>query len=65
MLLVDMSASGLFGSTDNLKRDAASEIASILAFNAIRNNDTVGAVLFTDKVEKYIPPKKAQPTSGG
>ncbi len=58
MLLVDMSASGLFGSTDNLKRDAATEIASVLAFNAIRNNDTVGAVLFTDKVEKYIPPKK-------
>ena len=58
MLLVDMSASGLFGTTDSLKREVFTEIASVLAFNAIRNNDKVGAVLFTRQVEKYIPPKK-------
>ena len=58
MLLVDMSASGQFGTTENLKMETAAEIASILAFNAIRNNDKVGAILFTDRVEKYIPPKK-------
>ncbi len=58
MLLVDMSASGCFGTTKNLKKEAAAEIAAILAFNAIRNNDKVGAILFTDRVEKYIPPQK-------
>ncbi|QTA88560.1 DUF58 domain-containing protein [Desulfonema magnum] len=58
MLLVDMSASGYFGTTENLKMETAAEIASILAFNAIRNNDKVGAILFTDRVEKYIPPQK-------
>lgn len=58
MLLVDMSASGKFGTTGRMKRETAAEIASILAFNAIRNNDKVGVILFTDRVEKYIPPKK-------
>jgi len=58
MLLLDMSASGQFGTGVNRKTDIAAEIASILAFNAIRNNDKVGAILFTDRVEKYIPPKK-------
>jgi len=58
MLLVDMSGSEGFGTTGNLKKDIAAEMASILAFNAIRNNDKVGAILFTDRVEKYIPPKK-------
>lgn len=58
MLLVDMSASEYFGTEENLKNETAAEIASILAFNAIRNNDKVGAILFTDRVEKYIPPKK-------
>ncbi|MDM8526028.1 DUF58 domain-containing protein [Desulfococcaceae bacterium HSG8] len=58
MLLVDMSASGCFGTTENLKMETAAELASILAFNAIRNNDKVGAILFTDRVEKYIPPQK-------
>lgn len=58
MLLVDMSASGRFGTGENSKQETAAEIASILAFNAIRNNDKVGAILFTDHVEKYIPPKK-------
>jgi uncharacterized protein (DUF58 family) len=57
-LLVDMSASGAFGTGDALKREAAAETAAILAFNAIRNNDKVGAILFTDGVERYIPPKK-------
>ena len=57
-LLVDMSASGAFGTGDMLKREAAAETAAILAFNAIRNNDKVGAILFTDKIEHYIPPKK-------
>ncbi len=57
-LLIDMSASGNFGTTESLKRETAAETAAILAFNAIRNNDNVGAILFTDTVEKYIPPKK-------
>ncbi len=58
MLLVDISASGRFGTAGNLKRETAAEIASILAFNAIRNNDKVGVILFSDRVERYIPPKK-------
>jgi uncharacterized protein (DUF58 family) len=58
MLLVDMSASGGFGTVENIKQDTAAEIAAVLAFNAIRNNDKVGAILFTDRVEKYIPPMK-------
>ncbi|MBW2369874.1 MAG: VWA domain-containing protein, partial [Deltaproteobacteria bacterium] len=58
MLLVDMSASGGFGTTDALKKEVAVEAAAILAFNAIRSNDKVGAILFTDQVEKYIPPQK-------
>ncbi len=58
ILLVDMSASGNFGTQENLKREIAAETAAILAFNAIRSNDKVGAILFTDGVEKYIPPQK-------
>ena len=58
MLLVDMSASGRFSTTASIKRETAAEIAAILAFNAIRNNDKAGAILFTDQVERYIPPKK-------
>ena len=58
MLLVDLSASGRFGTRDNSKQEIAAETAAILAFNAIRNNDKVGAVLFTDEVERYIPPQK-------
>lgn len=58
MLLVDMSASGKFGTTGKMKLETAAEIASILAFNAIKNNDKVGVIFFTDRVEKYIPPKK-------
>lgn len=57
-LLVDMSASENFGTTENLKRETAAEVAAVLAFSAIKNNDLVGVILFTDRVEKYIPPKK-------
>jgi len=60
MLLVDLSASGLFGSRDQSKRELAAELASVLAFSAIRNNDKVGLILFTEEVEKYIPPKKGR-----
>lgn len=58
MLLVDVSASHHFGSTDQLKKDLASEIAAVLAFSAIRNNDRVGLILFSDQIEEYIPPQK-------
>ena len=58
MLLVDMSASGEFGTSTALKKETALETSAILAFNAIRNNDKVGVLLFTDRVEKYIPPQK-------
>jgi uncharacterized protein (DUF58 family) len=57
-LLVDMSASGAFGTADSSKRESMAETAAILAFNAIRNNDKVGAILFSDRVERHIPPKK-------
>src|SRR6266704_2253258 len=60
MLVVDVSGSGLFGSGDQSKREMAAEIASVLAFSAIRNNDKVGLILFTEEVEKYIPPKKGR-----
>src|SRR5262245_17223587 len=60
MLLVDVSGSGLFGSCAQSKRELAAEIASVLAFSAIRNNDKVGLILFTDKVEKFIPPRKGR-----
>ncbi len=58
MLLIDMSASGNFGTALAIKRETAAETAAILAFNAIRNNDKVGALFFTGEVEKYIPPQK-------
>ncbi len=58
MLLVDISASNTFGSTPQLKKDLAAEIAAVLAFAAIANNDRVGLILFTDEIEAYIPPKK-------
>ena len=60
MLVVDLSGSGLFGSGEQSKRELAAEIASVLAFSAIRNNDKVGLILFTDEVEKYMPPKKGR-----
>jgi uncharacterized protein (DUF58 family) len=60
ILLVDLSASGTFGSVDLSKRELAAEVASILAFSAINNNDKVGLLLFSDDVELYIPPKKGR-----
>src|SRR3954469_6666708 len=60
MLLVDVSGSGLFGSVEQSKRELAAEIASVLAFSAIRNNDKVGLILFSDEVEKFIPPRKGR-----
>jgi uncharacterized protein (DUF58 family) len=60
MLVVDVSGSGVFGSRAQSKRELAAEIASVLAFSAIRNNDKVGLILFSDAVEKFIPPRKGR-----
>jgi len=60
ILLVDMSLSGRFGSTQRLKIDLATEISAVLAFSAIKNNDKIGLLLFTDHVEMYIPAKKGK-----
>jgi uncharacterized protein (DUF58 family) len=60
VLLVDLSASGHFGSVTQSKRELAAEVASVLAFAAVRNNDKVGLILFTDDVEQYIPPRKGR-----
>ena len=60
LLLVDVSASGNFGSAPQSKRELAAELASVLAFSAIRNSDKVGLILYTDRVEQYIPPKKGR-----
>lgn len=60
MLMVDMSSSGEFGTTKWQKEDLATEICAVLAFSAIKNNDQVGLLLFTDRVEKFIPPKKGR-----
>ena len=60
LLAVDLSASGEFGTRGQSKRELAAEIAAVLAFSAIKNNDRVGLVLFTDKIERYIPPKKGR-----
>jgi uncharacterized protein (DUF58 family) len=60
LLLVDVSASGAFGSVNLSKRELAAEVAAILAFSAINNNDKVGLVLFTDHIELFIPPKKGR-----
>ena len=59
-LVVDISASGEFGSGSQLKRDYGAEVASVLGFSAIKNNDKVGLILFSDRVEKYIIPKKGK-----
>jgi uncharacterized protein (DUF58 family) len=59
-LLVDISASGNFGSAELSKRDLAAELACVLAFSAIRNSDKVGLLLYTDRVERYLPPKKGR-----
>ncbi|MGL1932133.1 MAG: DUF58 domain-containing protein [Desulfotalea sp.] len=60
MLMIDISASGDFGSINTSKREIMAEIASVLAFSAIKNGDKVGLILFTDVIELYIPPKKGR-----
>jgi len=60
VLVVDVSASGNFGSLSQSKRELAAEVACLLAFSAIRNNDKVGLLLFSDRVELFIPPKKGR-----
>lgn len=60
MLLIDISTSGTFGSGSTTKRELMAELGSVLAFSAVKNNDKVGLVLFTDFVELYIPPKKGR-----
>ena len=60
MLLIDVSSSLSFGTAKSFQRDVATEIAATLAFSAIQNNDKIGVILFSDKVEKYIPPKKGK-----
>src|SRR3954466_7553490 len=60
MLMVDVSASGAFGSVSQSKRELAAEVACVLAFSAIRNNDKVGLLLFSDEVELFIGPKKGR-----
>ncbi|MCF4100705.1 DUF58 domain-containing protein [Gillisia sp. M10.2A] len=60
MLLVDISASGLFGSENQFKKEVITEIAATLAFSATQNNDKIGLLLFTDQVELFIPPKKGR-----
>ncbi len=57
MLLVDVSASGEFGTVASFKRELAAELAAVLAFSAIRNQDKVGMILFSDRLEEYVPPK--------
>ena len=60
MLLVDVSSSGSFGSDQKMKTEVAAEVASILAFAAIKNNDKIGLIIFSDKIEHHIPPKKGK-----
>jgi len=59
-LVVDISKSGLFGSVSNIKKDIVTEIASVLGFSAIKNNDKVGLILFSDEILKFLPPKKGK-----
>ena len=60
MLLIDVSSSRDFGSTERMKRNVITEIAAVLAFSAAQNNDKVGCIFFSDRVEKFIPPKKGR-----
>lgn len=60
ILLIDLSGSEMFGTQNQLKRELVTEIAAVLSFSAIHNNDKIGVILFTDKVEKFIPPKKGK-----
>jgi len=61
MLVVDVSGSGLFGTRGRIKNELAAELCAVLAFSAIKNNDRVGLIMFTDGVEKFVPPKKGRP----
>jgi uncharacterized protein (DUF58 family) len=60
MLLIDVSKSAFFGTSEQFKSDYITELAAVIAFSAINNNDKVGAILFTNQVEKYVPPKKGK-----
>lgn len=60
MLLIDVSASGIFGSGTMLKRQLITELAAVIAFSAIQNNDKIGVLFFSDRIEKFIPPKKGR-----
>jgi uncharacterized protein (DUF58 family) len=60
MLLVDASSSGEFGTYEKMKGEIAVEICALLAFSAIKNNDKVGLIIFTDKIEKFVPPRKGK-----
>ncbi len=60
MFLVDMSSSGHFGTRERYKEETAAELCALLSFSAIKNNDKVGMIIFTDEIEKYIPPKKGR-----
>jgi uncharacterized protein (DUF58 family) len=60
MLLVDLSGSGNFGTQVRLKRELITEVAAVLSFSAIQNNDKIGVIFFSDRVEKFIPPKKGK-----
>ncbi len=59
-LIIDISKSGDFGTLDKYKNEIATEIAAVLGFSAIKNNDKVGLIMFSDKIEKYVPPKKGK-----
>ena len=60
MLLVDVSGSGEFGTQKQLKQEVITELCAVLAFSAIQNNDKIGVIFFSDKIEKFIPPKKGK-----
>ncbi len=60
MLLIDVSASGDFGTQEQLKRSLITEIAAVLSFSAIENNDKIGVIMFSDRIEKFIPPQKGR-----
>jgi uncharacterized protein (DUF58 family) len=61
MILLDASASSYFGTVKRLKSELAAEVSAVLAFSAIQNNDRVGLIIFTDRIEKFIPPRKGVP----
>ncbi|MBT6175715.1 MAG: DUF58 domain-containing protein [Deltaproteobacteria bacterium] len=60
MLMVDVSSSGAFGTVNQFKNEIAAEVAAVLAYTAIKNNDRVGLIIFSDRIEHYVPPKKGR-----